>query len=87
MFTCNNKNHIIVCDFVDVKFVGEEGVSQENGGLLCREVFPYDSKWKDRQLLHTAVRAYASRTGWQICLKHRTNIKCSYWQSINSDEE
>ena len=49
MFTYTD-DIITAFDFVGVKFLGEPGVTTENGGVLATELFPINSKWCDREL-------------------------------------
>ena len=50
-------------NLVSVKFVGEIGISGENGGLLAADVFKVGQKWLNKKLLVDAVSVYSSRTG------------------------
>ena len=72
---------IIGCELSNVKFVGEDNVSVENGGILAEALFPIDSVWKDRALLFDTVSSCAGRTGWKCCLKNLYKIRCSCYKT------
>ena len=72
---------IIGCELSNVKFVGEDNVSVENGGILAEALFPMDSVWKDRALLFDTVSLHAGRTGWKCCLKNLYKIRCDCYKT------
>ncbi len=76
MFTYSDTQppFIIACDLSNVKFIGEDNVTSQNGGVSANILFPINSIWKDRSLLFDTVKIYSARTGWKACLKQLYNI-------------
>ena len=69
MFTYDSDDDekIVSCVLDDVDF---DEISAE-------DIFPIESKWKDRSLLHSTIQAYAAATSWKNTLSHSIYIQFS----------
>ena len=72
MFTydSDDEEKIVSCVLDDVDF-NETSVE---------DIFPIESKWKDRSLLYSTIQAYAAATGWKATLSHSIYIRCSCYK-------
>ena len=48
--------------------------------ISAEDIFPIESKWKDRSLLYSTIQAYAAATGWKATLSHSIYIQCSCYK-------
>lgn len=87
MFTYSDTTppFIIACDLSNAKFIGEDNVTSQNGGISADVLFPINSIWKDRSLLYDTVKIYSARTGWTCCLKNLYKILCNCHKKTDSN--
>ena len=72
----NDDTLIASCNF--------DGVDIDN--LDPEDIFPVESKWKDRSFLYSILQAYAATTGWKPTLSHSIYIRCSYYNRPTKTE-
>ena len=48
--------------------------------ISAEDIFPIESKWKDRSLLYSTIQAYAATTGLKATLSHSIYIQCSCYK-------
>ena len=72
MFTydSDDEEKIVSCVLDDVDF----------NEISVEDIFPIESKWKDRSLLYSTIQAYAAATGWKATLSHSIYIRCSCYK-------